>query len=265
MAEQPEGVGKEVLYEIVDDHVALVTLNRPDKRNAVNGIVARAMQWIRRDVEVRDAIRVAIICSSSPQTFCAGADLAEIAAGRGHTIAPDGEGFAAFTDVAHAKPWIAAVSGNVLAGGCELALACDMIVASEDSRFGLPEVKRGLFAGAGGVFRLPRMIPRNIAYELVATGDPMPAERAFHFGLVNRLVPSGEAISSARGLAREIAVNAPVSVRESLAVARLSHDIDEEALRARSREASAITGATQDAKEGTLAFLEKRAPAWTGR
>ena len=179
MAEQPEGVGKEVLYEIVDDHVALVTLNRPDKRNAVNGIVARAMQWIRRDVEVRDAIRVAIICSSSPQTFCAGADLAEIAAGRGHTIAPDGEGFAAFTDVAHAKPWIAAVSGNVLAGGCELALACDMIVASEDSRFGLPEVKRGLFAGAGGVFRLPRMIPRNIAYELVATGDPMPAEALF--------------------------------------------------------------------------------------
>lgn len=265
MSEKPEGVGKEVLYEIVDDHVALITLNRPDKRNAVNGVVAKAMQWIRRDVESNDQVRVAIIASSSPQTFCAGADLAEIAAGRGQTIAPDGEGFAAFTDVAHAKPWIAAVSGNVLAGGCELALACDMIVASEDSRFGLPEVKRGLFAGAGGVFRLPRMIPRNIAYELVATGDPMPADRAHAFGLVNRLVPVGQAVEGARQLALEIAVNAPVSVRESLEVARLAYDMDEASLRVRSKQASATTGATEDAKEGPKAFLEKRAPVWKGR
>ena len=265
MANRPEGVGREVLYEIVDEHVALVTLNRPDKRNAVNGVVAAALQWIRRQAEADPQVRVAIIASASPQTFCAGADLAEIAAGRGQTIAPDGEGFAAFTDVAHAKPWIAAVCGAVLAGGCELALACDMVVASRDARFGLPEVKRGLFAGAGGVFRLPRMIPRNLAYEMVATGDPISAERAYQFGLVNRLVAPGQALAAARELAREIAVNAPVSVRESLAVARLAFDLDEAALRERSRQAGAVTSATEDAKEGPRAFLEKRPAVWTGR
>jgi enoyl-CoA hydratase len=265
MTDKPEGVGTEVLYEIVNGGVALVTLNRPEKRNAVNSKVAKAIQWIRRDVESDDSVRVAVIASSSPGTFCAGADLGEIAAGRGQSIAPDGEGFAAFTDVAHAKPWIAAVSGNVLAGGCELALACDMIVAAEDSKFGLPEVKRGLFAGAGGVFRLPRMIPRNIAFELIATGDPISAERAFALGLVNRLVPVGEALSAALQLAREIAVNAPVSVRESLGVARQSYDLDEVELRRLSEERGTATAQTEDAKEGPLAFLEKRAPVWQGR
>jgi enoyl-CoA hydratase/carnithine racemase len=265
MMDKPEGVGREVLFDIVDDHIAVVTLNRPEKRNAVNGIVARAMQWIRREVESNDEIRVAILCSSNPQTFCAGADLAEIAAGRAQSIAPDGEGFAAFTDVVHAKPWIAAVSGNVLGGGCELVLACDMIVAAEGSRFGLPEVKRGLFAAAGGVFRLPRTIPRNIAYELVATGDPMPADRAHRLGLVNRLMPPGDAIEGALKLAREIAANAPVAVRESLGVARLAYDLDEEALRARTAQAAAAAHATEDAQEGPRAFLEKRPPVWKGR
>lgn len=265
MTDKPEGVGREVLFDIVDDHIAVVTLNRPQKRNAVNGIVASAMQWIRREVETNHAVRVAVLCSSNPQTFCAGADLAEIAAGRALAIAPDGEGFAAFTDASRAKPWIAAVSGNVLAGGCELALACEFIVAAIDSRFGLPEVRRGLFAAGGGVFRLPRMIPRNIAYELIATGDPMPADRAYHFGLVNRLLPAGDVLSGALQLAREIAANAPVAVRESLNVARLAYDLDEAALRAASMEAAADTYATEDAEEGPRAFLEKRVPVWKGR
>jgi enoyl-CoA hydratase/carnithine racemase len=265
MTDKPEGVGREVLFDIVDEHIAVVTLNRPDKRNAVNGIVARAVQWIRREVESSDTIRVAILCSSSPQTFCAGADLAEIAAGRALLIAPDGEGFAAFTDVSHAKPWIAAVSGNVLGGGCELALACDFIVAADDARFGLPEVKRGLFAAAGGVFRMPRMIPRNIAYELIATGDPMTADRAYHFGLVNRLLPSDDVLSGALKFAREIAANAPIAVRESLNVARLAYDLDEAALHASSIKAAADTYATEDAQEGPLAFFEKRVPVWKGR
>ncbi len=265
MSEIPPGVGNEILYEIVDDHIALLTLNRPEKRNAVNERVALAMQWIRRDVETNDDIRVAIIASSLETVFCAGADLAEIAAGRGHTIAPDGEGFAAFTDVLHAKPWIAAVRGSALGGGFELALACDLIVASDDAQFGLPETRRGLFAGAGGVFRLPRVIPRNLANEMIATGKPMPAQRAEALGLVNRLVASADVLSAALELAGEIAMAGPIAVRESLQLSRLSFDLDEAELRALSQTAASVVRTSADAKEGARAFLEKRAPVWQGR
>lgn len=263
--EQPAGVGKEVLFEIVDEHVAIVTLNRPEKRNAVNGHVARAVQWIVRRVEADDTIRVAIFASSLESTFCAGADLAEIAAGRGQSIAPDGDGFAGFNDARRSKPWIAAVRGACLAGGFELVLACDMIVAAADARFGLPETKRGLFAGGGGAYRLPRAIPRNVALEMLATGEPITAERAFGLGLVNRLAPSADVLTVARRLAGEIAAAAPVSVRESLRIARLAADLGEEQLRALAADAGAIAGATEDAKEGPRAFLEKRAPVWVGR
>ncbi|MDO7842158.1 enoyl-CoA hydratase-related protein [Sphingomonas immobilis] len=263
--ETPAAVGKEVLFEIVDDHVAIVTLNRPEKRNAVNAELARGVQWIVKQVEADDAIRVAIITSSLESTFCAGADLAEIAAGRGALIAPDGDGFAGFNDAKRDKPWIAAVRGACLAGGFELALACDMIVAADDARFGLPETKRGLFAGGGGTFRLPRAIPRNVALEMLATGDPISAERAYALGLVNRLVPSAGVLGAARDLAGAIASAAPVSVRETLKVARLVSDRSEAELRALGDAASKTTSATEDAREGPRAFLEKRAPVWAGR
>ena len=178
MSEQPEGVGREVLYEVVDGHIAVITLNRPEVRNAVNPQLAAACEYLIRKVEADDDIRVAILTSSNDKVFCAGADLAAISSGNGAGIATKDGGFAGFVDAKRDKPWIAAVKGYALAGGGELCLACDMIVASEDAKFGLPEVKRGLFAGAGGVHRLPRALPRNIALELVATGDSLGAQRA---------------------------------------------------------------------------------------
>lgn len=265
MSEKPASVGQEVLFEIVDDYVALISLNRPDKRNAVNGAVAEAMDWIVKEVESNDTIRVAILTSSTDGTFSAGADLSEISKGRAHTLGTKDGGFAGFVNAPREKPWIAAVRGSALAGGCELSLTCDMIVASDDSRFGLPEVKRGLFAGAGGVYRLPNRIPRNIAMELIATGDPLPADRAYSLGLVNRLAPLADVVSEARKLAAEIAVNAPLSVRESLKVARMSQDMAEEDILKVSSKASAKVFSSEDAKEGPVAFLEKRAPNWKGR
>lgn len=264
MADKPDSLGREVLFD-VQDHVAMVTLNRPDKRNAVNGDVTSAMDWIVRAVESDDNIRAAILTSSLESTFCAGADLGEIARGNAAALGTKDGGFAGFVDYPRAKPWIAAVTGNALAGGCELCLACDMIVASDQAKFGLPEVKRGLFAGAGGVHRLGRALPRNIALELVATGDPLEVKRAYDFGLVNRMVPLSKTLDAARALAADIAVNAPLSVRESLVVARLAQEEPDGALRKLSREKAMFVMSSEDAKEGPKAFLEKRVPKWTGR
>lgn len=265
MSEQPEGVGREVLYEVVDDHIAVITLNRPEVRNAVNPELAAACEFLIKKVEADDSIRVAILTSSNDRVFCAGADLAAIASGKGAGIATKDGGFAGFVDAKKEKPWIAAVKGYALAGGGELCLACDMIVASQDAKFGLPEVKRGLFAGAGGVHRLPRALPRNIGLELVATGDPLDADRAYALGLVNRVVPTDQVLSTALDLARAISVNAPISVRESLKVARLANEESDAELRRVSGEVAMKVMVTEDAREGPLAFLQKRQPVWKGR
>lgn len=255
----------EVLFDLVDGHIAVITLNRPEVRNAVNGALAAGLDAAVKRVEADADIRVAILASSHEKVFCAGADLAEISAGRGHTLStPDG-GFAGFVEHPKSKPWIAAVEGAAFAGGCEIVLACDMVAASENARFGLPEVKRGLFAGAAGVYRLPRRLPRNIGLELVATGEGLDAARAYALGLVNRLTPPGGAMDAALALARTIAANAPMSVRESLAIARMCQDLTEEELRPLSRAAAARVFSSEDAKEGPRAFLEKRAPVWQGR
>ena len=264
MSEQPHSVGVEVLYEVVDDHIAVVTLNRPDKRNAVNGAVASALDYLVKKIEADDKIRVAILASSSEGVFSAGADLGEVSAGRGGLLGTKDGGFAGFVDQPKVKPWIAAVTGPALAGGCELALACDMIVASSDSRFGLPEVKRGLFAAAGGVHRLPRALPRAIALEIIATGDPLDVTRALAFGLVNYVVPTAEVKSRALELARAISVNAPLSVRESLKLARLANEVSDGEMRRMSNQTARIVMTSDDAREGPLAFLQKRAPVWKG-
>lgn len=265
MTEKPDSVGREVLYDVVEGHIGLVRLNRPDKRNAVNGEVASAIDWIVKASESDPEVRVVILGSTSDGAFSAGADLSEISKGRGHTLStPDG-GFGGLATARREKPWIAAVNAPALAGGCELALSCDLIVAADTARFGLPEVKRGLFAGAGGVFRLTRRLPASIAFELIATGDPLDAPRAHALGLVNRCVPADQVMAEALALARAIAVNAPLSVRESLKVARASFDHPEPELWQISRRTSALVFSSEDAKEGPVAFLEKRAPVWKGR
>jgi len=238
MSEKPESVGREVLYDIVENHIAVVQLNRPDRRNAVNNEVAVALDWIVKETEANDAVRVVILGSTSDGAFCAGADLSEISRGRAHLLSTRDGGFAGLATARREKPWIAAVAAPALAGGCELALSCHMIVASDNASFGLPEVKRGLFAGAGGVFRLTRRLPVAIAMELIATGDPLPARRAYELGFVNRLTSRENVMEEALTLARAIGVNAPLSVRESLKVAGMSFDRPESELWSVSKEAS---------------------------
>lgn len=265
MAQAPEGIGKEVLFDVGGDFIATITLNRPEKYNAVNGAIADAMDWAVKEVEARDDIRVAILTSSNTKVFCAGADLSEISKGRAHTLSTQDGGFGGFTYAERETPWIAAVNGAALAGGCEFALACDMIVASETSKFGLPEPKRGLLAAAGGVYRLARALPRHIALEMVVTGEPLDAARAYDLGLINALAPVEGVLDRARDIATSIAVNAPLAVRESLKVARVAADHPEEELRAASGKAAKRVFSSQDAREGPRAFVEKRAPLWTGK
>ena len=261
----PDPSSSVVLYEVVDSHIAVVTLNRPEVRNAVNGAVAQALELAVKRVESDPDIRVAILASSLATVFCAGADLAEVAAGNRAGLRTSDGGFAGFVNAKRTKPWIAAVRGAAFAGGCEIAIACDMIVASEDARFGVPEVKRGLLAGAGGLHRLPQILPRNIAIEMIATGRPIDAQRAHLHGLVNQVAPLGSTLDAALELAREIAGNAPLSVAGSLEVVQRVFEIDEEELLALTAQVSARVASSEDSREGPRAFLEKRPARWTGR
>lgn len=259
------GLGREILYEVRDAHIAIITLNRPDKRNAVNGALAEALGHVVAETERDPAIRVVVLASSKDDIFCAGADLGEIARGNGRALFLKDSGFAGIVDAVRTKPWIGAITGPALAGGCEIALCCDMIVASDAARFGLPEVKRGLFAAAGGAHRLPRALPRNIALELIATGEPLDAARAYALGFVNHLVPTDQAVPTALALAATIAANAPVSVVESMKLARIAAEHSDAELRTLSAEITRLVMRTEDSREGPLAFVEKRAPVWQGR
>ena len=246
-------------------YVALVTLNRPEVRNAVNRSVAVALDHIVEELERDTEVRCVILTGAGSQAFCAGADLKEIAGGRLHSLFSGRGGFAGFVMAPRTKPWIAAVNGFALAGGFEIALACDMIVAADDAVFGLPEVTRGLIASAGGVARLPRRLPRALALELIATGSRIDAHRAATFGLVNHVVPKSEVVAFAIGLATTIAGNAPLAVCESLRIARQANDLDDTALARLSAEGQDRVMQTEDFQEGPRAFLEKRAPRWVGR
>lgn len=254
-----------VRFEARADHVAVITLDRPEKRNAINSEMTRALDAAVKRVEADPDIRVAILTSSNDQVFCAGADLGAISAGKGHELFSRDGGFAGFVYHPRSKPWIAATKGATLAGGFELALACDMIVAADSCSFGLPEVKRSLIAGAGGVIRLPKALPSAIAMEMVATGDPIDAARAYALGLVNRVVPVGEVLDAALALAATIAANAPLAVREAIGLARQAPDLDDGAGRLAAEAALDRLMATEDYQEGPRAFVEKRAPQWKGR
>ncbi|KMO12970.1 enoyl-CoA hydratase-related protein [Methylobacterium platani] len=253
-----------VLTRRIGDHVALVTLNRPRARNAVDPDLARALAAAVAATEADDAVRAVVLAGEGP-VFCAGADLKVVADGGADGLWIGEGGFAGFVHARRAKPWIAAIEGPALAGGCEIALACELIVAGEGASFGLPEVTRGLVAAAGGLYRLPRALPRAVALELILTGARLEAARAHALGLVNRLAAIGAARDEAVALATAIAANAPLAVRESLAVARLAPDADEAGLREASAAARARVQASEDYREGPRAFVEKRPPRWTGR
>ena len=251
--------------EMIEPHTALVTIHRPDARNAINGAVTDAMRSIVARVEADPDIWIAILTGEGGRAFCAGADLKEVSEGGMNRLIDPAAGFAAFVHAKRSKVWIAAVNGAAVAGGFELALACDMIVASDDTHFALPEVKRGLVAAAGGVYRLPRTLPRAIAFEMIATGEPLPAARALEMGLINQVVPKAEVIPAACALARRIVANAPIAVRESLNVARRAFDETDSALNQLSLAAQDEIMKTEDFAEGPRAFIEKRAPRWLGR
>ena len=253
-----------VTCEVLESHVALVTLSRPQARNAVNADVVAAMESIVARTEADPDIWAVVLASSLQDVFCAGADLKEVAAGRASSLFT-ANGFAGFVYADRRKPWIAAVNGKALAGGCEIVLACDMVVAGTNAEFGLPEVARGLIAAAGGLYRLPRLLPRNIATEMALTAKSIGAERAAALGLVNRLVPTAQVVSEAVALARSITANAPVAIQESLNVIRRAQDLDEPALRELTAQCRNRVAATEDYKEGPRAFVEKRPPRWQGR
>ena len=254
-----------VTFALVQDHVALVTLNRPAARNAVNAELAQALESIVLRTESDPDIWVVVLTGGDGDVFCAGADLKAVAAGRASQLFTGAHGFAGFVDAERSKPWIAAVNGKALAGGCEIVLACDLVVATDDASFGLPEVSRGLIAAAGGLYRLPRALPRNIAIELALTADTLDAPRAAQLGLVNRVVGRAQLLPEALALAARIVRNAPVAVRESLQVARRVHDLDEAGLRALTRQCRDRVAASEDYQEGPRAFVEKRPPRWRGR
>lgn len=254
-----------VRLEKLPDHVALVTINRPEARNAINGAVAAGLEAAIDATEADPDIRVVVLTGAGHQAFCAGADLKDVAAGRGSELSTRRGGFAGFVYRERSKPWIAAVNGMALAGGTELTLACDLVVAADSAEFGLPEVLRGLMATAGGLYRLPRAIPPNIALELILTAGRLGATRAHQLGWVNRVVPASGLLEAALALAAEITRNAPTAVRESLGVARQALELDEGALRALTAEAVKRVAASEDYREGPRAFIEKRAPRWTGR
>lgn len=250
-------------YEL-QGRVAVLTLNRPEARNAVNGDVSKGMEAAIDRLEEDDAVWVAILTHNGP-VFSAGADLKAINAGKAAELQTARGGFAGLVQRKRTKPLIAAIDGPALAGGCEIALACDLIVASTQARFGVPEVKRSLVAAAGALFRLPRVVPRPIALEMIMTGDPISAERAYHFGLVNDLCEPGEALDRAKALAERIIVNAPLAVRKSRELSLLTVDGDDETGFRLSGESMIELAQTEDFWEGPKAFIEKRDPVWKGQ
>lgn len=260
---RPDSTAPLVSYEI-QDSTAILKLNRPAARNAINPELARAIEGAVDRAEQDDAVWT-IVLTSSGHTFCAGADLKAVASGEYHEIFTERGGFAGFAKRLRTKPAIAAIEGAALAGGCEIALACDLIVASTDAKFGLPEVQRSLVATAGGVFRLPRVLPRNIAMQMVLTGEPINASTAAHHGMVNELTAPGQALPRALALATQINAAAPIAVRASRSAFLRCLDASEADGWHISWQETQAVFETEDFKEGPRAFVEKRPPVWQAR
>ena len=243
--------------------LAVLTLDRPEARNAVDRQLATDLEAALDRFEADDDLWTGLLCGEGP-VFCAGADLKAVASGRSDLTTKRG-GFAGIVRRDRTKPLIAVVEGPALAGGCEVVLSCDLVVAGGDARFGLPEVKRSLIANAGGLLRLPKALPRNLAMEMALTGDPIDAETAHRHGLVNYLTPAGQAYDVAVELAERITANAPLAVRASRRVIAAGLSLDDDDGFALSREASREVFRSEDFQEGPRAFVEKRPPDWKGR
>lgn len=252
---------EEVLVD-VRDGIQTITINRPEARNAMTLAAAKAIAAALDELDARDDLRIGILTGAGGN-FCAGMDLKGFLRGERPSI--EGRGFGGLTAKPPRKPLIAAVEGYALAGGFELVLACDMVVASENAQFGVPEVKRGLAATAGGLVRLPRQLPYRIALELALTGDMFPAARAYGYGLINRLAPPGEALAEARRLAQTVAANGPLSVAASKRVVYESQDWSAEEMWTRQATLTEHVFTSADAREGSAAFAEKRKPVWQGK
>ena len=245
----------------VSDGVAVITINRPEARNAVNGEVARGIAVAVDDLDARKDVRV-LILTGAGGTFSAGMDLKGFLTGDSPNVGD--RGFGGFVQRPPGKPVIAAVEGYALAGGFELVLACDLVVASEEAKFGLPEVRRSLVAGAGGLLRLPKRIPYHLAMEIALTGEHYPVSRLHEAGLVNRLVPAGQAVAAAKELAGRNSLGGPLALTATKRVIVESADWDAAEAFERQGHVIAPVFTSADAREGALAFAEKRQPVWKG-
>ena len=243
------------------DHIALVTLNRPEARNAVSPEVSQAMAAVLDEIEADAELR-AVVLTGRGEVFSAGADLKVVAQGRANDIARGKGGFAGIVTRDFPKPIIAAVNGAALAGGFEIVLSCDLVVAADTARFGIPEVKRGLMAAAGGLIRLPKRVPLAMALELAMTGDPIDAQRALQLGLVNRVVPAADVVAEAIALAERIGENSPIAVRNSRQLVREAAELTEADGWTRTIELMMPVFESGDSVEGATAFAEKRPPVW---
>lgn len=252
---------------VVEDRgaVRVLRINRPEARNALNQAVLAGIGGGVEAADADPAVRAIVITGTGDKAFCAGMDLRDFSEGtRASSDATASEKYVKFLRGGNAKPVVGAANATAVGGGLELLLACDLVVASEQAEFGLPEVKRGLFAGGGGVM-LGRVIPLAVALEIGLTGDRIDAARALSFGLVNRVVPAERVLDDAVALATRIAQNGPLGVQATKKLMRDALDVDPEELWERQRVLSASVFASDDAKEGARAFIEKRDPNWTGK
>ncbi len=241
--------------------VLLITLNRPDARNSVNAALAAGVAAALDELDGDDQLRAGVLTGAG-KGFSAGMDLKAFV--RGESPFVEGRGFAGIVQGPPRKPLIAAVEGYAVAGGFEVALACDLIVAARDARLGIPEVKRSLVAAGGALIRLPTRSPYHLALALARSGAPLGAARAYEVGIVNRLAEPGEAVAAARELAGAIARNAPLALEASKRILAAAQDWTEEEAWQRQGEIAGPIFASEDAREGATAFAEKRDPVWTG-